>query len=329
MGLTLGLLLLGASAGVSFAGGGPHGPFTATTDGCAGCHRAHTAVAPKLLVNTNTALCLTCHGTGATGADTDVADGVYEGTTLGTQNTGMNGGGFFYAKQDTSFSGTAISGTVTSLHSVQGTTGYTTTATMWGAGALNSGAGSSFDLYCSSCHDPHGNNNYRILKSTVNSVAVSVGQTDEVGKSYTAAKYYSSTVGTGQWRISDFCAACHTRYDANASAAGETSSTDNIFSYRHRIDAPSGAVVNGVSYTFTAAISLPVSTVNGGAPTTSPDNRSMVCLTCHFAHGTKAAMSGSYSGAVPWPDGMVPSGNARSSLLRLDNRGVCENCHAK
>ncbi len=46
-------------------------------------------------------------------------------------------------------------------------------------------------------------------------------------------------------------------------------------------------------------------------------------------HGTPASM-GAYSGAVQWPDGTTtPNGNNRSSLLRVDNRGVCELCHVK
>jgi predicted CXXCH cytochrome family protein len=312
------------------ANGGPHGGYTATTDGCAGCHRTHTATSPKLLINTNTALCLTCHGTAATGADTNVNDGVYEGTTLGTQNAGLNGGGFTNVKQDTSLSGSQTSGAVTSIHTVQGMPGYSNTATMWGAGAVagtsSGSAGAPFDLYCTSCHDAHGSPNYRMLRTTVNGVAVTVAPTDDAAKSYTAPHYYA---GTGQWQISGFCAACHTRYQATAGASGETSSGDFIFSYRHRIDAPSGAAVNGITYAFPTTINLPVSSTNGAAPTTSPDNRSMVCVTCHFAHGSKAVM-GANSGAVAWPGGATtPAGNARSSLLRIDNRGVCESCHAK
>ena len=37
---------------------------------------------------------------------------------------------------------------------------------------------------------------------------------------------------------------------------------------------------------------------------------------------------GTYSGIVAWPDlATAPSGDGRSSLLRLDNRGVCIGCH--
>ncbi len=318
-----------AGAGVAQAAAGPHGPYTSTSDGCAGCHRTHTAASPKLLINTNTGLCLTCHGTAATGAETNVVDGVYEGTTLGTQNAGLTGGGFTNAHQDTALTGTATSGATTSVHAVQGTPGYSSTATMWGAGSLNSGAGSAFDLYCTSCHDPHGNNNYRMIKTLVNGVPVTVTPTDESSKSYTTASYYKPTAGTGQWEISGFCAACHTRYQATASGSGETDSGDSIFAYRHRNDAASGSALNGLTYSFPANLALPVSSVNGGTPTASPDNRSMVCLTCHYSHGTRATM-GFTSGSVAWPGGgSSPNGNSRSSLLRLDNRGVCENCHAK
>ena len=51
--------------GISFASAnaGPHGGYTATTDECAGCHRAHTAAADNLLINTGgtTAVCMACH----------------------------------------------------------------------------------------------------------------------------------------------------------------------------------------------------------------------------------------------------------------------------
>ena len=322
------VVLLVALGGVALANGGPHGSYDLTTDSCAACHRTHTAVAPQLLANSNTALCMTCHGTGGAGSDVNVNDGIYEGTTQGTQNAGLNGGGFTNAKQDTTLTG-PLSGTVTSLHNVQGTASYTATATMWGAGAINSGAGSAFDLYCTSCHDPHGSNNYRALKETVNSVPVTVTLTDEITKSYTVATYFTTTVGTGQWQISSFCAACHTRYLATAAGSGENSSGDSFFAYRHRIDATSTVAVNGITYTFPSTLSLPVSTANGGSPSTSPDNRSMVCLTCHYAHGSAATMEGK-SGAVPWPGGASgPGGSGRSSLLRLNNRGVCQDCHTK
>ncbi|MDY6834389.1 MAG: cytochrome c3 family protein [Chloroflexota bacterium] len=51
------------------------------------------------------------------------------------------------------------------------------------------------------------------------------------------------------------------------------------------------------------------------------------CFACHVAHGTTATMD-TYSGTVPWPDGTTtPDGDGRSSLLWVDNRGTCTQCH--
>ena len=42
-----------AITSIAKANGGPHGDYTTTTDACAGCHRAHTAPAAKLLAATS------------------------------------------------------------------------------------------------------------------------------------------------------------------------------------------------------------------------------------------------------------------------------------
>ena len=101
------LVLVAASlvlVGVAMANEGPHGDYTATTDACAGCHRAHTAGIARLLVGSGSIsdFCLVCHGSSATGADTNVEDGYFLSTrsasTEGTGNTDNNapllGGGF-------------------------------------------------------------------------------------------------------------------------------------------------------------------------------------------------------------------------------------------
>ena len=80
-----------AITSIAKANGGPHGDYTTTTDACAGCHRAHTAAGANLLIaETEYDLCMTCHGTGATGANTNVNDGVYtarSASTTGLSNT--------------------------------------------------------------------------------------------------------------------------------------------------------------------------------------------------------------------------------------------------
>ncbi len=303
----LGLGLLLTVARPVSADNGPHGGYTATTDACAGCHRAHTAQSARLLVSAVPNLCLTCHGSASTGADTNVEDGVYlerdtsaESPAEGVANRGLKAGGFVNALIDSDWDLVAASAATTSRHTYDGTPG-----TMWGNGAIGSGAGkANVTLTCVSCHDPHGRASttkgptYRILRAIpVDSGAGSgVDVTDEASKTYTVSnaenQYFGENYGSRAAQLSNWCAQCHTRHAA-PSGSGHTNSGDPIFTYRH--------------------------TTTGF---------SVGCVNCHVAHGTSATMSG-FAQDVRWPDGSTPTGNERSSLLRVDNRGVCELCHTK
>jgi len=240
------IILALALTGTASANGGPHGGYTATTDACAGCHRAHTAVGPNLLVETSTyALCMTCHGSTAGGADTDVLDGYYlhtrsssaEGQTLtgdyngtmpppgGSPTAGiLLGGGFAY------YRGIAI----TSTHDATGASGRAA----WGNGDLRTDSTptniADTQFNCASCHDPHGSSNYRILKTTVNGThAVSVSVVDEgaANKDYDnehwAAPTFSGAtpplVTQGQ---SMLCAGCHSSYHVTRADSGTDKTTN-------------------------------------------------------------------------------------------------------
>jgi hypothetical protein len=87
--------------------------------------------------------------------------------------------------------------------------------------------------------------------------------------------------------ISAWCATCHTRYLAGGGGP-TTASGDAIYQFRH---ATTGAVS---------------------------------CTQCHVGHGSNAVMAGSNSGAVAYPDGIV---SASSRLLKIDDRGTCQQCH--
>jgi hypothetical protein len=123
--------------------------------------------------------------------------------------------------------------TTTSAHNLGGAL----QSTAWGNGAINSGAGTTFNnantLECTSCHNPHGNGNYRILRpvpvgSGVTGAGVTI--TDDVSlHNYTTTNYwlvddpYSATQtlntsatstnnsSTYLKNISAWCGTCHTR----------------------------------------------------------------------------------------------------------------------
>lgn len=301
------LLITAGTYGLSRADNGPHGNYsTPTTDSCSGCHRAHTGAAQKLLMVSTASLCESCHGPAGTGADTDVWDGVYltgdtttENPAEGVQNRGLKAGGFVNSVMDTSFAGSAASAPSTSSHTFNGAPGM-----IWGNGAVGSGAGTSVPLDCGSCHNPHGNAGpngtatYRILRPIPQGSGAATGVTlaDTTAKTYTvdsaSGSYWGQNYGATETTMSQWCATCHTRYLAG-SGAESTSSGDPIFNFRHRTDGSGG----------------------------------VSCMDCHVAHGSSATM-GPNSGSVAWPDSATtPSGNNRSSLLRLDNRGVCVQCH--
>jgi predicted CXXCH cytochrome family protein len=177
-----------ASTSAAFANFGPHGGYASDTDMCASCHRAHTAVSSlgwtdsqgatraegsALLIsdaNNMTTYCYVCHGDGAPGANTNVQSGVYDGdpgATNSSVDTTLNGGGF---ARIGGFSG-PNSKTVMSSHGVD--SGTPANYIRWGFKDPTSGASvltAMAAFTCTSCHDPHGSSNYRILKDVTNTI---------------------------------------------------------------------------------------------------------------------------------------------------------------
>lgn len=113
--LALGLLLVAALATVASADNGPHGGFNGSTEACASCHRAHSAVSSDgfLLVATDVyTLCTNCHN--GLGAFTNVVDGYYDTQVgnpgkaafaggWGDAGIGLFGGGFVNTRMLTDF----------------------------------------------------------------------------------------------------------------------------------------------------------------------------------------------------------------------------------
>lgn len=306
------------STTLASANGGPHGDYTATTDSCAGCHRTHTAAGPRLLISNSTQnLCMSCHGSSAVGANTNVEDGIYLSTRddsvanedHGAANTSdgssLLGGGFLF------FEGQGV----TSLHDMEGA-GNTLEA--WGNGVDRGLTAPIADLSfsCASCHDPHGSSNYRIIKTQVNGVAVSVQQVDEGAKDYDTEQWGAGT--------SVLCAACHSAYHETAADVGHDVLAQNFGGgFTHRVDMPYSYRGNDnpetIGFTDSLGTTVQVPLAESGT------GDAVVCMTCHFPHGSSAAMEGNANGS-----GLPGETSATdSALLRLDNRAVCMACHQK
>jgi predicted CXXCH cytochrome family protein len=318
--------------------GNPHADFTTNPDGCAACHRVHTATSGNLIKDpSGTAMCQTCHQGGA-GADTDVMNGKYitsgeSDHTWGDPNMNLLGGGF------TTIQSTGTD--VTSKHKMG------VNMVPYGADP-NTGPGAYVTLKCLSCHGAHPDrfhpNQYRLLRIRPNGSSFdrpvnwngpwtdsteTVQSSDPAAyRAYTDKDWDSERPGTQVYTMNYkngqdvWCVACHTRYttrqDTTPYNAGDI--FGNVMRYRHNTDSMISGVVdpiNGLHYDLTTDLPL-------NHPTANPAQDTMSCLTCHRSHGTDAVMSA--TAAMDASDrGTLPLG---STLLRRNQRGVCTNCHA-
>jgi predicted CXXCH cytochrome family protein len=317
------------------ANSGPHGGYTATTDACAGCHRAHTAANSRLLLNQSPALCYSCHDSAAAGASTNVTDGVYD-----VNGAPLLGGGFSF------YQGVAV----TSSHSVDNSSqnawgsGTTWVSTYDCAGCHNPESGLTWPgtpefgispgamptypgrgqnvtmpLTCTSCHDPHGGRNYRILQQRLHPPSMQqedppgyvLVTSNETGGQNPNQSGYAPDYVNPNYRLGlgDWCTGCHFTYHQTVSVSPFNAEDGKglITRYRHPMNMNLGALTT----------TLPLEDPTGDGASA---NDQVFCLTCHFAHGSNHTASGLAANVAPTND---------SALLRIDNRGVCEECHKK
>ncbi len=162
--------------------------------------------------------------------------------------------------------------------------------------------------------------------------------------------------GTAGKSLSAWCSACHTDYD-NASSTKDYGSYESTVGakarHRHPVDIPlvaGDAVLQIAAQASAIDPRIPLEVKPGAA--TDRDNQ-IGCLTCHLAHGGSQGMTGWAAASLvnvggnwlPKMDGIAgvnPDKSSSpgtigapgaltgtSSLLRSDNRGVCERCHNK
>jgi hypothetical protein len=178
-------------------------------------------------------------------------------------------------------------------------------------------------LTCVSCHDPHGTSDYRILKDDpnpgngYNPIPIT---SNETTPDFTSIKYKSGQSG--------WCVDCHTQYLTTQGTRPENNpvtgaqniggtydagdSYEAVVRYRHGVNK---LIRSKIADNLNNNIQLPVDQ-NTYSSNAQPDDI-IQCLTCHQAHGTSAVMT-SNTNVSPTND---------SALLRLNNRGICQDCH--
>ncbi len=316
-----------------------HEAFANRPTVCVTCHRAHTATTENLLRSTS-GLCLTCHKSGI-GADTDVTSGMYTAAVpprhvppWGTVGGNLLGGGFYQA--DTNGDG------FPDPQPYAGTSQHDIGIAQVPYGSTS---GISVKLECSSCHTIHHDFNhpaqYRLLRAQVGDASgLSVPwngpwdnetQTTRSAASkymaYTERDFSNGVPGAPieytrnyQAGLSAWCEGCHHVYGEPVGPYDIGDGQGPVIRYKHIVEVTlnDNARLNGLP-----ATDLPMNDKSGNGRS-SEDTIS--CMTCHRAHGTTATVTG-FATLAKVSRGILPKGPNASMLLRMDNRGVCINCH--
>ncbi len=286
-----------------------HYGFSTSAEGCAGCHVIHTATVAKLLKTgqTQTDFCYSCHRSTAY-APYDVERGRIMGNDNVSDGINQSFAGAFGFEGNDYYNG----GAITSRHQVEGPT-YTVVYAATGIpGNLATNADWNFNngFKCASCHDPHAGDkaNDRLLRSSILGWTAGSTVSSTIDFVYDPDTLVTTSYAddvAGATAINEFCGLCHGKF--NVADDGAKSLQDG--KYRHAMGVP---VASG-------STTLPV----GVSGASSANTNLVLCLTCHYPHGSDAApVSAGYNN---WDtDEGTFSG---SVLLRKDKRDVCYDCH--
>ena len=302
---------------------------------CSDCHVMHASKeaetwtpTEKLLKNSagEIALCMTCHD----GSDTQAPDIVASGTaggpsnTVTTKYTSKHGSSAGFFQNDYLMSANPCGHDL--RPSVTATAPFSTTYSKPGG------------LVCSDCHNPHGTGNYRNLLSDPNPnhpgsynivIGTQVKETTPVNDQNPnpAVAYDTTNISFyTQNNIGEWCADCH-----DGLAQNSTGSSPAHFKAH-----PSGVQIGGYSShvdTSNWQSGLPGETTGfgtdigdstagiprlrygspTGSNTVAGSSDTMLCLSCHKAHGSK------YKYSLVWP----------YNETGADMLSGCQQCHFK
>jgi predicted CXXCH cytochrome family protein len=183
-------------------------------------------------------------------------------------------------------------------------------------------------LGCTSCHDPHGNQNFRMLNGNAPVAAgLSVFFGSESDSNHTA---YQS--GMSEW-----CGTCHSNFHNNDTQFVHPTGNDDAIMYGKAdvYNAYNGSddITGGDSATaYLAAVPFedPANTVGGTAGPTSGVSR-VSCISCHRAHATSAPDAGRWDFSVTFldEDGLESGSYAIPNPYTANQRSLCNKCHKK
>jgi len=351
--LCVSLVLLGASSALAF-----HDEGVAR---CSGCHTIHNSqndstmsFAPGpgphtdlLRASTPTDVCLSCHGT-------STSRGVWGTLVQGTPFTyNEHGAGNFAYNNATNINDAISGGSGLPGPPIMGyKAGHTPKTNTKGfpngdpTPTMTQGPGGDFpssQLGCTSCHDAHGNENFRLLNGVgevqgdleylfVNPAPVALGMPLSSSTFETNSRHTAYKSGMSAW-----CANCHGDFHQASGSPG----------LRH----PSGEVMNSAAVTYD--LYNGTGSINGGNHSTAylkevpfedlaadtnstlgPTGISQVsCVSCHRAHASANQDAGRWDFGLTFlnEDGQVSGwGNINPWAGQAwEQRSLCNKCHKK
>lgn len=194
-------------------------------------------------------------------------------------------------------------------------------------------------LGCTSCHDPHGNGNFRMLHSSgpvlsgvahfarpaPDALGTDIGSAPESPDHHTA--YRSG--------MSDWCGNCHGRYHESGSGSGFEHETNDALdaSFQERYLAYAGDADPDGGHPARAYLpEVPFEDpTNDPAGSSGPGSRSRImCLSCHRAHASSAPAAGRWDFGVALlaDDGKASGSHPIPDPYRDPQQGpLCAKCH--
>ena len=309
---------------------------------CSACHTMHNSqdgvplgqpggTATLLLYANSTDLCLSCHADG---------DGAVFGVDPLNPPTERGGGNFVFLLEDEL--NDAPDGMM--MNPIDGShAGHNVESALWGIPVdlehpvSPGGTYASDNLTCTSCHDPHGTSNFRLLRGPESTDAsgftftapAPVGQgIDLSGPGESIDNHTAYQSGWGEW-----CGNCHGLFHEGFGQRfrhpGDHGLGDEWQTY-NAYDGPSAP--NGGDYNTAYLPEVPIED-----PVITPFSTSgargasqVMCMSCHRAHATSAPKALRWDPNVQFliDDGFV-SGSypIPSPYPEPDQRALCVKCH--
>lgn len=327
---------------------------------CAGCHTMHNSqngalvdaahpAGNEFLLNTGTPsdTCLRCHAN--------------YGQFMSGQGYGP-GGDFYWVTRTFTWGSTGISKGDSHGHNVVAPTkGLAADLTLTTApGGTFSGA----NLSCTSCHDPHGNQNFRLLYGSDLGPFYAGGRYDFTNDAPIAKgnsrRTYVYTGSTGNETnaqhtvyisgMSNWCANCHANFheDNTTNFVHPTRELGSSIAAAYNAYVSSDDMTSGTQATSYNGlvpfedVQADVLTANSTTNTVGPDGADEVmCLTCHRAHASPFAdaarwdmsvMLISQSHPLATDTGFIQTDVDRKYYgytFSANQRSLCNKCHAK